>query len=282
MKITQACVGHSVRFFKQKFLSRWGLVDYYDVNKPCVFFGGRNLSPLIQKHNSYKIIIPTFPYDVPDTSIVTNREKLFIISPPLSELEPLSTCSPYAPYPAGGGIYYPGEGKIDDVSVYNRATKNITIELKDYSLFKPNVLGDKIYCYTGFINGWNYPWQGDKILELQKNINFEIITTNHQHLSDYHDIDFLKENFYDKCFLNLNFSIEPHGMSTVIEMGLMGRKTILNENYYKFPSILRHLDDAHVVHLINRESKKIGTVQPSMNAHTAGDEWLDTDFWEGE
>jgi hypothetical protein len=252
MKITQACVGHSVRFFKSKFLSRWGLVDYYDINKPCVFLEGRNLSPLIQKHNSYKIIVPTFPYDLPDANIVTNREKLFIISPPLSP------------------DYFPAEIK----------TKNITIELKDYSLFKPNVLGDKIYNYTGFINGWNYPWQGDKILELQKNINFEIITTNHQNLSDYHDIDFLKENFYDKCFLNLNFSFPTHGMSTVIEMGLMGRKTILNEDYYKFPSILGYLNDAHVVHLINQESKKIGTVQPSINPHTAGDEWLDTDFWD--
>jgi hypothetical protein len=69
-------------------------------------------------------------------------------------------------------------------------------------------------------------------------------------------------------------------MSTVIEMGLMGRKTILNEDYYKFSSILGYLNDAHVVHLINQESKKIGTVQPSINPHTAGDEWLDTDFWD--
>jgi hypothetical protein len=32
----------------------------------------------------------------------------------------------------------------------------------------------------------------------------------------------------DKCFLNLNLS-EGNGLTTVIELGLMGRKTIMNE-----------------------------------------------------
>ena len=270
MKITQACIGPSVTFFKKNFLTRWNLTEYHDINKPCVFLEGGKSSTLIQKHNSYKIIIPVHPFDLPNANIVTNYEKVFIISPPLPRQ--------YTQ------IYYPVELK----------TKNIIVELKDYSLFKPNILGDKIYSYTGHegrdstSGGWKHPWRIDKLQAIQKKINFEIITTDHARIEDYHDINFLKENFYDKCFLNLNFSIRaphspygPHGMSTVIEMGLMGRKTIMNEDYYKFPSILGHSNDSHIVDLINQESKKIGTVQPSMNAHTVvDDEWLDTDFWE--
>jgi hypothetical protein len=273
MKITQALVGPSIKFFKPKFLSRWGLVDYYDVNKPCVFFEGWAQSEVIQRHNSYKIVIPASPKDFPDFNVVTNRKKLFIVSSSRQPAE--GSC------PIGG----PTPIIPDDVGV-----KDVTMELKDYSLFKPNVLGDKIYIYSGFTNGWSLndfiPHNGvhlgsDKVIDLQARIDFEIITTSHQHLGDYHDINFLKENFYDKCFLNLNLS-KGHGMTTVREMGLMGRMTIMNKDHYDYPSVLNYSSEEEIIYLINQESKKIGTVQPSMDCHNVGDEWLDTDFWEGE
>jgi hypothetical protein len=253
MRISQTLVAPSVNFFKKGFIERYNFDEYYDVNKPCIFFGGNELSHQIQNHKSYKFIFLTNPYDLPNFDIVTNTDDLFIINI-LEEVRLIS--------------------KIPD----NVNCRNVTIEVKDYSLFEPNVLGDKIYAYTGFKNGWSNQFNVEKLKQIQKQINYEIITTNHFNINDYYDINYLKNNYYDKSFLNLNLS-DGNGMATAIEMALMGRKTILNENFYKYPCILNYKNDEDLINLINSESCKIGTVQPSINCHTVNDEWLNIDFW---
>ena len=67
--------------------------------------------------------------------------------------------------------------------------KSLTPKIKNYDIFKPSVMGDKIYTYSGFKNGWNL--YSDIIKEIQKNINFEIITTNHLNIEDYYNINYL-------------------------------------------------------------------------------------------
>ena len=248
MKITQASIGPTVQFFKNNFLSRWNFKDYYDPNIPCVFFGAWTQSQKIQDHKSYKIIIATTPTDFPNWDIVTNTKDLFIVNSLGNDIPKNILC------------------------------KDITIEFKDYSLFQPNILGDKIYAYTGFKNGWGDLWNIEKLNEIQKYIDYEIIHTNHDNHQEYHSIDYLKSNYYNKSFLNLNLSKE-NGLTTVIELGLMGRKTLMNEHYYKYPSIIGYKDDEDLINQINQESKKINTIQPSINAHTIGDEWLNIEWW---
>ena len=124
----------------------------------------------------------------------------------------------------------------------------------------------------------------DFINEIQKKINFEIITTSHENLKDYYDIKYLKNEFYDKCFLNLNLT-GGHGLSTVIELGLMGRKTIFKSEYknniqrLEFPNFIDYSSIDDIIGIIDNESQKIGTIQPSINAHNVGDEWLNLNFW---
>jgi hypothetical protein len=68
-------------------------------------------------------------------------------------------------------------------------------------------------------------------------------------------------------------------------MGLMGRKTIIKNNYINtiqridFPNFIYYETIDDIVKIINEESKKIGTIQPSINAHNVGDEWLNLNFW---
>jgi hypothetical protein len=246
MRITQALVANHLGFFKKNFMDRYGFTEYTDPNKPCIFFGAINSSHIIQKHNSIKIVLPGGPSDLPDFRIVTDRKNLYVISP--HYLIP------------------------NDV-----ICKNLTVEIKDYTIFKPTPLGDKIYAYSGF-GEWR---QNDfsKINKIQKHINYEIITTNHNGLKDYYDIEFLKANYYDKCFLNLNFSV-CGSMTTVRELGLMGRMTIMNESHYKYPCIIGYDSDEDLIAKINKESKKIGTLQNSINSHTVDDEWVYTEFWD--
>lgn len=254
MIFDQVVVDETISFFKQGFIEKWNLKDYYDKNKPLIFFGFFNLKNIYENHNSYKLIIPSTPKDVPDFRTLKNNKKTIL----------LINREKYPNY------YIP-----EDVVV-----KDLTIEIKDYSLYKPNILGDKIYFYSGFKNGWSNHWGEDTIKEIQKNINFEIITTSHINKSDMYSEKYLKENFYDKTFLNLNLSKE-NGMTTVREMGLMGRKTITmrKNNYYEYSCIINCESIEEIIKNIQKESKKIGTIQESMNSHTVGSEWLNKDYW---
>tara|TARA_R110001606_G_scaffold399089_1_gene580457 strand:+ start:200 stop:952 length:753 start_codon:yes stop_codon:yes gene_type:complete len=248
MRIKQACVAPSLNFFKDNFLKKFGLNEYYDIYEPTIFFGAYLNSNLINQHQGIKIILPATPDDYPN---ISNYKNTFFI------------CSDNYNLPEG------------------IPRKSITPEIKDYSLFTPNILGDKIYFYSGFKNGWdkNLPL----INEIQKQIDYEIITTSHQNLKDYYNISDLKSQFYDKCFLNLNFT--GNGLSTVIELGLMGRKTIFKPNNsnniqrIEFPNFIYYNTLEDIFEIIKNESKKIGSIQPPINAHNVGDEWLNLNYW---
>jgi len=248
MRIDQAYVGRSINFFKDNFLKKYELNEYYDIQKPAIFFGARESSNLINHHQGVKIILPATPDDYPN---IDNYQNTFFI------------CSDNYNLPKGV------------------PRKSLTPEIKDYNMFTPNILGDKIYFYSGFKNGWD---KNDPLVnEIQKQIDYEIITTSHQNIKDYYNISNLKSQFYDKCFLNLNLT--GNGLSTVIELGLMGRKTIFKPSNFnniqriEFPNFIYYNTLEDIFEIIKNESKKIGTIQPSINAHNVGDEWLDLDYW---
>jgi hypothetical protein len=250
-RITQAYISGGLSFFKKNFLEKYNLEEYHDPNKPALFFGAYDSTSMIDAHNDWKLILPCVPMDYP---YITKYDKTLYI------------CS---------------DNYQSPVPVIR---KSITPEIKDYSIFKPKPLGDKIYVYTGFKNGWHLN-NNDLIREIQKRINFEIITTSHDNLEDYYDIQYLKENYYDKSFLNLNFT-DGIGLSTVIEMGLMGMKTIFNNNHtnniqrLEFPNFIPFKDIDDIIRIILEESKKIGTIQEPINAHNVkGDEWLYLEYW---
>jgi hypothetical protein len=252
-RIKQAYVAPSIKFFKENFLSINNLIDYHSDTEPSVFFGAAESSRLINKHKGYKIILPCHPTDYP---VIENyKNTLFICS--------------------------------NNYQLPNTVIrKSITPRIKNYDLFKPNLLGDKIYFYSGFKSGYNI-FNGsikDMINEIQKYTNYEIVTTEHNDIKNYYDIEFLKANYYDKCFLNLNLT-KGAGLSTVIELGLMGRKTIFknllsnNIQRMEFPNFIPYTNINDIVKIISDESKKIGTIQSPIDPHNVGDEWLDLDFW---
>lgn len=254
MIFEQVIVDESIIFFKKRFIEKWDLKEYCDKDKPLIFFGFWTFGNVYENHNSYKLIIPSVPQDLPDFRNLKNNKKTIL----------LIDREKYPDY------YIP-----DDVIV-----KNIVIEIEDNSIFKPTVLGDKIYYYSGFKNGWSGHWGEEVISEIQRNIDYEIITTSHLNKCDMYDIDFLKENFYDKSFLNLNLSVQ-NGMSTVRQMSLMGRKTITmrDKEWYNYRSLINCDSIENVIETIKIESKKIGTIQAPINPYNVGGEWLDLNYW---
>jgi len=260
-KISQVSVDPCVIFFKKGLMDKWSLTEYYDINSPCLFFGVSNQINLINQHKGLKIVHFISPSDCKSSFFLEKKDLFFFHDPHLDK----------------------------DIGVN---TKDILIEFKDFSIFRPNPLGDKIYCYAPMradcdilfdinhsveADGWGRISVMQVINRIQEKINFEILYDGGGSIQNYKSIELVKESYYDKCFLNLNLGGDG-GMTTVRELAYMGRKTICN-SLYKFPSFISYLDEDDIIRIINEESKKIGTIQPSIISHNINDEWLYTDFW---
>jgi len=261
----QCHVGPWVGYFGDSFIKRWKFKKYTHLEEPVVFFGINRQDQIINNHRGPKILITTGPADLPDWNIITNRKNLIIIS----AVDYLQTIIP-------PGVIF----------------KREMIEMKDFSMFEPTPLGDKIYFYSRFSKGNEIPRKEDLYL-ISKDFGYEVITTEHEHLTDYYNIQHLKENYYDKSFLCM--SLTPGmGMTTVREMALMGRKTLMNASGYMnifnkatvwdYGNLSPHNKIEENIKVfkkvVKKEAEKIGTVQPSINVHTLTDDrWLYMDYY---
>lgn len=239
--IKQMSAAPIMSFFKKGLLDRWSFNEYHDSKAPCLFFGAMGQIEKINNHEGFAFVHLINPDDAFYVKFLhLNRDNLFFFDDP----------------------YLGSNLKVKK--------KNALIQFKDFSIFKPNTLGDKIYCYNPSLN------DRIKLAEVQKNVNFEILTAGSDK-SNIKDIFYIKEHYYDKSFININLEGRG-GMTTLREMAYMGRKTIGN-SLYKFPSFISYKDINHIVEIINQESKKIGTIQPAIISHNVNDEWLNVDFW---
>lgn len=258
-------------------MDRWGLIDRYDVYAPCVFFGIQDSYKAINKHKGVRILLSAGPGDNIDWSKIkfTKNLNLTCVISPEDIMEP----------------EHPMHVKV----------KHFLPEIKNFIDFKPfpsgprvspsNVLGNKIYFYQ------QIPEFKDDIDYIQKHIDWEIITTQHTRGSDYYSVAKLKKDYYEKSFVHLNFRKDA-AMTTVTELGHMGRKTIMNTRLYnntfgdelinyktlKKPSFnwrydsLVNCDD--VIRLIKKEAKKIGTWQKPIEYNILKtNEWLNVEYW---
>lgn len=256
--ITQINIAnHGVYPFSKLLMDRYNFTNYYNNELPCFFWGVLGEVDKINAHKSLKIVKFLTPSDCDVICSLINDENLFIITDPF----------------------------IKEKGNYSFA--DLEFEYKNYDIFKPKTLGDKIYCYMRD----PIEFQKKTMEEIQKKINYEIIyggeVSNAQY---YNSLETLKEDYYDKCFLSINLS-SRHGYTTVRELGYMGIKTIM-KSPYNFPSILQlkntitnfdfkymQHDQFEIIELINSESKKINTIQKSLNCHNINDEWLNVSFW---
>lgn len=244
-KIEQINVVDYGRNFKDGLVKRYNFKDYYDIDKPCFFFGGE--IDKINNHRGLKIVQFITPNDCYNANQLIPCDNLFVINDPNIDM------------------------------TLNLQRRDVLMEFKDFSNFKPNLMGNKIYCYMRDKNEFQY----ERLKNIQSKIEYEIIYSG---MSKFHStppehyisIEEIKK-YYDQSFLSINLS-GKHGFLTMRELSLMGRKTIMN-TLYDFPSIIKYDDDNDIIRIINDEAKKINTIQPSINPHNIVDEWLDVNFW---
>ncbi len=246
MKIKQARFSSWIWHFRDNFLKRWGLDHYHDTKAPCYFAGVYTVEDVqaINNHKGLKVVWFTGA-DVKNHVYLRDENIVVKWTKSLSRKD------------------------------HGFRTKQVYIELKDYGIFKPNVLGDRVYCYVR--KPTKYDFFNKHIADqVQEVIPFKIIF-GEWGVVDPVTIYRVKRKYYDKCFVNLR--LNPYaGGTTAIELAHMGRKTISKRsegfylNYETIEDIARH---------IMSESNKIGTIQPDQTEgfYNASDEWLDVDFW---
>lgn len=246
-KIEQVAFGRTMSFFEKGLMDRWGLNRYHDINSPCLFFGVWGNEDLISNHKSFCLIFPVDISCAQKINNVPNKENIIVVDRP-------------------------------HIKIPDRFKKfGKEFEIKDYSSFKPTVMGEKIYAYVGQPER-REQFNLNLIQQIQNNINFDIIIGEHKNIYSYLDINTTKTMYYNPSFLNLNFSTES-GLTTVIEMAFMGRKTISNSPL-KWECMIPYDDLDDIINIINRESKKIGTIQKSIDVHQINDVWQTLEYWE--
>lgn len=256
MDFKQVHISFSIKeHFGAPFKEKWNLIDYYDENQPAVFLGLGTYDDIIklQNHKSYSIIIwaggefkpelVSYVHTIPNTIQV-------------------------------------GYGWM--INMYKQLGIPYTelyIPIKDYSIYQPTPLGDKIYVYYGIHGNRQTYFQWDTIIEplIRYYGSDRVIYTSFQ------PTDILIDNYYKQSFIYVKPN-DKGGSTTMWEMGLMGRKTIAN-NQGNIPGVLNFnsLDD--IICHIDNEMELIGTTQDELatqinNTLMQTNTWLNLDFYE--
>lgn len=243
-------------FFKEDMKKRWGLVDYCNPNEPAIFLGlytNKDKQTFINHKSEKLLYFGGADCDIHTLNLVKGSKN--------------TVCIAWSPW------LYP---LLDEWSI---PYKKFHLPLKDYSMFKPTVLGDKIYVYKG-LNGnrhGHYKWN-EIIKPLEKEFgSSKIIYTNNVPFNK------LIKEYYNNCFVYVKPNSRA-GSTTMWELGYMGRKTISTDQ-----GDLPHVLESHnkidtIIELIGEESKKIGYLQTELsnNVHNSfmnDDVWLNMSYY---
>lgn len=241
--INQLRFAKNVRFFKPGFKDRWDLDDYNDTNAPCFFAGvyTKEDVDVINNHKGFKVIWNTGRLRSCFDAINPHNVVVMI----------------------GNGV----EADIPD----RYKSKSVNIEIKDFSMFVPNILGPEVYFYIGN-NKQRKLYGYDLVKKISKRIPFPV-----QYAGQGHTMKEVKENYYDNCFVNIKPIIHG-GLTTATELAFMGRKTISNT---KADFCIGYDNIDEIVDIIEQESQKIGTVQPNLIRDTfeGTGAWRHESFW---
>jgi hypothetical protein len=239
--IKQVYFSGSVKFFEQGFCDRWNIERYHDANAPALFVGVYCMNDVdaINNHKGFKLV----------WNAGTTKDCFDRIDP-------------------NNVVVWVGNGVPFHNPKYRM--KYVNIEIKDFSMFTPTPLGDKVYWYMG-IPALNNMYSVNLYEQIKDRCRHEIIIG---YLGN--DMRWIKENYYDQCFVNIKPAI-VEGYTTSTELAFMGRYSIgrgqnhWNKNFGTADELLM---------LIDIEAKKIGTTpQPLIGDYFTKEEWRNVSFW---
>jgi len=279
MNFNQCYFSEGLKFFEKEALNAWSCVPYNDLNKPAIFHGIYHKKDIktFNNHNSHKLLM-LGGGDVKNIKYITNTKNTYFMGYDnftIKLLENLGIkCKPYPHaastladipinYPLGDKIYvYSGNHKRDYLSDDKGTNKGLYNEC-----IKPliDILGVKKFIFA------------------KKYTKKKLI-----------------QKVYKSCFIFIKPNVLG-GLTTMWEMGKMGRKTITSDlikipnvynadleynkkdSYFDTKNVIGYKDLQNVIDLINRESEKIGNCNIETSWQTINlikhKPWKKLDYW---
>jgi hypothetical protein len=223
-KITQIHMSSSVKFFSEKIKERYKLVNYYNSNKPAIFWGmyrDEDVEKLIT-HKSHSVVVWRGS-DAMGCKKYANKIKK------VKNIKHISISNFIKNSLSKNGI--------NSELLPIRPTNNI-------KNIKPR--GNKIYFYHGrdTKHFWDF-YGGEMVDEIKKRIPYEIVTATKDKYTEQQ-----LQKIYESCFLGLRLTKHDGIANTVCEMGLMGRMCIHNGD---IPNSIKYNTVDDIVRIINQE-----------------------------
>lgn len=229
----QCSFSSGVNVFKSRILKKYNLKEYYDISKPCLFFGIYNDQDLIKikKHKGLRIII-WCGEDANSTNKNSNET--------INEIKKLNN------------IIHISKSISTYSSLIEKQINSILIDYNvvNTTLFYPipkNELGNSIFIFNGQHNGREHIY-GDKyykeVIKLLPNYNY--IFSNNLNAS-WEDMP----TIYKKCFIMLRLTSHDGNANSVQECEAMNIPVIHNQSDYGLKwktvkDIINHINNLQI------------------------------------
>lgn len=247
MKVTQAHVG--LPFFQHSFLSKYKLKPLSDYSKPAIVFGCS--VPFIMKIKAPVIAIWTGS----DAYNLFKRRDLADLLNTRTDVRNIALSSFVS-------------NTLGSVEISNEI---LPITPVNYDSFQLKPLGNCVYYYGSPQRPEIY---GLKLFELvkqklEKKFRFIHVADPHTHSPD------KMSEIYEKCFCGLRLTVHDGLPNTVVELAVMGRRSVFNGD---IPTVESFTNPDSIINFILRESRR---KHPSKNVReqmldyiNIGDDWM--------
>ena len=220
--ITQMRVAPGLSFFKNKLLKKYGLNEYTDINKPCIFNGIYTMQDYMAliNHKGHK------------TVVWCGSDAQFLNKDLINQ---------------AGKIRHIAKSKFISETLTKKNIPHIllpitpTTPIKNYKEKK----GENIYFYSGEDR---IKYGGDLVDIIKEKTDYNIIEANAKSFSEEE-----LGKVYESCFIGLRLTKHDGLPNTVLEMGLTGRHCVHNGNT---PNSLNYKTVEDIINHINNEYDK--------------------------
>ena len=244
--IEQMRVAPGLSFFKEKLLKKYGLKDYTDINKPCIFNGLYTMQDYMSliNHKSHKTVV----WCGSDAQYL-NKDLI----------------------QQAGKIRHIAKSKFISETLDKHNIPHILLPVTPTSPVK-NYLpkkGENIYFYHGEDRK---KYGGDLVDIIKEKTDYNIIEASSGTYSESE-----LQNVYKSCFMGLRLTKHDGLPNTVLEMGLMGRHCIHNGNtpnslnYKSVEDIINHINNEYN----NRNKNSENIVDEVYDFLNINSNWLD-------
>ena len=238
-------------------MDKFGLVPYHDKQAPALFFG---------------CYVPR------DIAAITRHKSIAVVL--WGGTDAMKSLTMRAKYLKKPNIFHIAESDFIEKDLQKAGLKYKRVNMSYHRhVSNPKPLGDSVYLYAS-CKGREKFYGHDVFMQLKEempHIKF-IFSRQFQY-----DRDTEMPAIYEQCFINLRLTPHDGLSSTVVEAGLMGRKSVYNNT---FPGAYRWKNKEDIKEAILKEHANIGKtnielVKEIEDYLDIGTDWLTTKFWTG-